>query len=165
MSGPLSASSSTSSTFTNSSNPSSSLAIHHDQANTLSSLLPSLGPQADQWLNGDALEEGKRFWGQLVKTVSAAAGGTVPGANGDDHERDGEQRYESSSSPFDLWVQYCDIMLHKFMLTASRSSLKSMLPTSIPLWSTEPAVSPPSSQPPRPANASRLRQEVKVNKD
>lgn len=102
MSGPLSASSSTSSTFTTSSSSSSSLAVPHEPSNTLSSLLPSLGPQADQWLNGDALEKGKRFWGQLVKTVSAAAGGTVPGADGDDHERDGEQRYEYSSSPFDL---------------------------------------------------------------
>lgn len=102
MSGPLSASSSTSSTFTASSSSSSSLAVPHDQPSSLSSLLPSLGPQADQWLNGDALEEGKRFWGQLVKTVSAAAGGTVPGASGDSYEQVGEERHESSSSPFDL---------------------------------------------------------------
>ena len=44
-----------------------------DEQPTLAGLLQSaLGPSEE------AIEGGKRFWGQLVKTVSAAAGGTVP---------------------------------------------------------------------------------------
>jgi hypothetical protein len=38
-----------------------------------------------------AVEGGRKFWGQLVKTVSAAAAGTVPGSDmGTDVTRDAE---------------------------------------------------------------------------
>jgi len=33
-------------------------------------------------ISPETIEGGKRFWGQLVKTVSAAAGGTVPDVGG-----------------------------------------------------------------------------------
>jgi len=38
----------------------------------------------------EALEGGKRFWGNLVKTVSAAAGGTVPPAEEYERRQNGE---------------------------------------------------------------------------
>ena len=43
----------------------------------------SLGTTPESLLGQETIEGGKRFWSQLVKTVSAAAGGTVPGAEGE----------------------------------------------------------------------------------
>jgi hypothetical protein len=37
-----------------------------------------MGVNVNGLLSPETIEGGKRFWGQLVRTVSAAAGGTVP---------------------------------------------------------------------------------------
>ena len=74
-----------------------------DRQQTLAGLLQSaLGP------GEDAIEGGKRFWGQLVKTVSAAAGGTVPMPEDHvhsmtDHASDGAQA-ESLAQKLDLYA-------------------------------------------------------------
>ncbi|CAD6583022.1 MAG: hypothetical protein TREMPRED_003456 [Tremellales sp. Tagirdzhanova-0007] len=105
------------------------LAIDEDATPTFAGLLQSaLGPSEE------AYEGGKKFWGQLVKTVSAAAGGTVPPpveGIGEGVKEEGEG--ESAAGRLDL------------------SGLKTMLPA----WNNMTIMSP-SSQPPRPANASRL---------
>jgi hypothetical protein len=46
---------------------------------SLLSTASAMSVGAEGLINPHTLQEGKRFWGQLVKTVSAAAGGTVPG--------------------------------------------------------------------------------------
>jgi len=46
------------------------------------SLASILGVETVGLISPETIEGGKRFWGQLVKTVSAAAGGTVPDVGG-----------------------------------------------------------------------------------
>jgi len=48
----------------------------------------------------EALEGGKRFWENLVKTVSAAAGGTVPGP--EEYARGHDDAATETGSGFDL---------------------------------------------------------------
>ncbi|ORX35867.1 hypothetical protein BD324DRAFT_629315 [Kockovaella imperatae] len=57
-----------------------STALTPSDGQSLASFITSLGTTPEGLLGQDTIEGGKRFWTQLVKTVSAAAGGTVPDA-------------------------------------------------------------------------------------
>ena len=78
-----------------SSHPDTSVSSLDQSIATLLSSIPSeaLGVE-------EVLEGGKRFWGNLVKTVSAAATGTVPDA--EEYETGRVRASAESDSAFDL---------------------------------------------------------------
>lgn len=141
-------------------------------------LLSNIPLPTEKIYANEAIEGGKRFWGQLVKTVSAAAVGSVPedpkmstpsdesleGQASMNSERDYRAALDPAGASFDMYVWRGPNDVNFVKLTL-RSSLKGLVSASLPWTSPSPDTqSRPEDRksrakqasPPLPANASRL---------